>query len=175
MLVKIFRQLSRSRNKKRPNSVSFTSVKLLTCIFFDNPEFSSLCISIRIKIADSKFQVCIFHWGNSVRANWTCVMEALKYNKIYFTILGIFPFPQIKSPYNKLLKTFTFCFCLVTLSFNFTAAGAYIYKNFTSLSQFPDVMKAFVSLPGTKRYNKYILLKQAFTRYKNWFYIRLFE
>lgn len=84
-------------------------------------------------------------------------MKVLQLNKLFFTILGLYPFHQIKKPYDAIIQTFSFYFVFIIFGAFVCAIVTYIYQHFHSLPELPDVMLAFIALVGSQSiYGSYV-------------------
>lgn len=75
-------------------------------------------------------------------------MKVLKYNKIFFTALGMYSFKRIKKPFDKLVQALSFCLFPTVLGVSVTSSCAYLYQNFSNIQQLPDMIGAFLPIVG---------------------------
>lgn len=73
-------------------------------------------------------------------------MKVFKFNRICFTILGVYPFIRIKREYRELVQNCSFYFVFATLAVYLCVHVAFIHQNFHHLSQLPDLILAFAAI-----------------------------
>lgn len=73
-------------------------------------------------------------------------MKVFKFNRIIFTTLGVYPFHQIKKPFEKWVQKISFYFVFIVLVIFLWVHVAFIHQNFHSLSELPDDIIAFAAI-----------------------------